>query len=43
MELKHELILTNRFKRDIKHLDEDTRRKLLEKLIEIANNLYIGE
>ncbi len=43
MEFKHELILTNRFVRDIKHLDENIKKRLEEKLVEIANNPYKGE
>ena len=43
MELKHELYWTGEFERDIKHLDENIKKRLEEKLVEIANNPHIGK
>ncbi len=42
-EFNHELNLTNRFVRDIKNLKNNYRKILEQKLVEIANNPYIGK
>ncbi len=43
MELKHELSWTGEFERDTKHLDENIKKRLEEKLVEIANSPHIGK